>query len=146
MRDEFLNGQIFYSIKELRVLAEPLAQAIQHRPATPLVGLQVGWAKGMAGSTCGDSLHRSELRNRCASLTKLLVHNIGQTVGFHFSILTMKSNIDATRLLPELCIFALHIFVQISTSVHAIPKEGLCFVHKSLIYRADISNPSLSAI
>jgi transposase InsO family protein len=39
IRDEFLNGEIIYSMKDLRVLAEPGA-ALQHRSAALLAGLQ----------------------------------------------------------------------------------------------------------
>ena len=33
LRDEFLNGEIFYSMKELRVLAERWRKTLQHLPA-----------------------------------------------------------------------------------------------------------------
>ena len=41
-RDEFLNGEIFYSMKELRMLA----CALQHHPATLLAGFDPRHPRG----------------------------------------------------------------------------------------------------
>ena len=40
LRDEFLNGEIFYSMKELQRAGGALARPLQHRQAALLAGLQ----------------------------------------------------------------------------------------------------------
>ena len=53
LRDEFLNGEIFYSMKELRVLAERWRVPLQHDQATLLAGLQITGTRGMADKQHG---------------------------------------------------------------------------------------------
>ncbi len=84
LRDEFLNGELFYSIKELRVLAERWRvhyntvrphSSLGYRPPAPETWLDFdhsaarGASRFAPGSPCCHTLHRSELRNQCATLT-----------------------------------------------------------------------------
>ena len=75
LRDEFLNGEIFYSILELRVLAE--RWRVHYNTVRPhsSLGYKPPAPEAWLASTAWQP---SELRERCATLTKLLVQNIGQ--------------------------------------------------------------------
>jgi putative transposase len=53
LRDEFLNPEIFYSIKELRVLADRW-HPLQHRQAPLLAGLQATSTRGVDDKQQGD--------------------------------------------------------------------------------------------
>ena len=53
LRDEFLNGEIFYFIKELRVLAERWRVPLQHRQAALFAGLPTTGSQSMADLTWG---------------------------------------------------------------------------------------------
>jgi len=79
MRDEFLKGEIFYSMKELHVLAECWRNHYNTiRPhsslSTDLQAQRHGWHRPLGRRI----LHRSELGDRYATLTIQLVQNIGQ--------------------------------------------------------------------
>ena len=92
LRDEFLNGEIFYSMKELRVLAE--RWRVHYNTIRPhsLARLQITGARGMADKRHGawrsgnryalpTSPHPRrrllELRNSCATLTLPTAQKIG---------------------------------------------------------------------
>ncbi len=47
LRDEFLNGEIFYSMKELRA-GRTLARPLQHRQISLFAGLSTSGAAGLA--------------------------------------------------------------------------------------------------
>ena len=73
LRDEFLNGELFYSMKELRVLAERWRvhsntvrphSSLAYRPPAPEAWLtSTSWQHGASrfapGSPCCHTLHRS---------------------------------------------------------------------------------------
>ena len=40
LRDELLNGEIFYSLKEVETLTERLEKGVQHNPSTQLARVQ----------------------------------------------------------------------------------------------------------
>ena len=48
LRDELLNGEIFYTLKEAKVVIEELAAALQHRPAALIAGLPAARPRGRA--------------------------------------------------------------------------------------------------
>jgi putative transposase len=48
LRDEFLNGEIFYSLKEAQILTERWARRIQHGAAALGAGLQAAGAGGLS--------------------------------------------------------------------------------------------------
>ena len=48
LRDELLNGEIFYTLEEARVVIEAVAPALQHGPAALIPGLQTASAGGNA--------------------------------------------------------------------------------------------------
>jgi len=50
LRDECLNGEIFYSLKEARVVIELWAQVLQHDPTTQLTGIS---SVGPGNLECG---------------------------------------------------------------------------------------------
>ena len=94
LRDEFLNGEIFYSMKELRVLAERWRVHYNTDQATLLAGLQITGTRGMADKQHGawrsgnryalpTSPHPRrrllELRNSCATLTHPTAQKIGHS-------------------------------------------------------------------
>jgi putative transposase len=79
LRDEFLNGEIFYSMKEIRVLAERWRIHYNTlRPHSSLGGERWNSRFAPAIPSC-QNLQRSETRDRCATLTSNLVQKIGQT-------------------------------------------------------------------
>jgi transposase InsO family protein len=47
LRDEFLNGEIFYSMKEIRVLAERWRSPLQHHKAALFARLQATSTGGL---------------------------------------------------------------------------------------------------
>ena len=51
LRDEFLNGEIFYSLREVQVLAERWRGSLQHHPATLLAGLPIAGTGDVAPRT-----------------------------------------------------------------------------------------------
>ena len=95
LRDEFLNGEIFYSMKELRVLAERWRVHYNTiRPHSSL-GLQITGTRGMADKQHGvwrsgnryalpTSPHPRrrllELRRSCATLTHPTAQKIGHSI------------------------------------------------------------------
>ena len=101
LRDEFLNGEIFYSIKELRVLAARW-RVHYHRQTALLAGLQTTSTGGRADKRQGvwrsgnryalpTSPHPRrrllELRNSCVTLTLPTAQKIGHsTVAFTLGI------------------------------------------------------------
>ncbi|KMW58669.1 Mobile element protein [Candidatus Rhodobacter oscarellae] len=44
-RDELLNGEIFYSLREAQILIEPMAHPLQHHQATPRPGIPTARAR-----------------------------------------------------------------------------------------------------
>jgi hypothetical protein len=95
IRDEFLNGEIFYAMKDLRVLAERWRSTTTPFSRTPRWATDPqhlrladfnrstgrdGNRYALAIPSC-PILQPSELRDHCATLTKLLEQNIGQTRG-----------------------------------------------------------------
>jgi len=96
LRDEFLNGEIFYSLKGGAGPGGEVARPLQHRATTLLAGLSTTRHRGMAGGdqnrvwrsgklgTLPTSPHprlrRDINKTRCATLTIQLVQNIGQTI------------------------------------------------------------------
>jgi transposase InsO family protein len=50
--DEFLNDEIFYSMREIRVMAERW-RPLQHRPATLLAGRSATGTRGLGGKVLG---------------------------------------------------------------------------------------------
>ena len=93
LRDEFLNGEIFYSIKELRVLAERWRvhyntirphSSLGYRAPAPITCQCEQQGHGTVESKMRFPLSHTPRRRRnesaicCATLTKLLVQNIGQ--------------------------------------------------------------------
>jgi len=95
LRDEFLNGEIFYSLKEVQVLAERWRIHYKHHQATLLARLPIAstgdmapqdqtrvWRSGKQ-STLPTSPHprrRQDIyKTLCATLTVQLVQKIGQT-------------------------------------------------------------------
>jgi putative transposase len=94
LRDEFLNGELFYSIKEVRVLAERWRVHYNTVRATLLTWLQTTGAGGLGGKELGvwrsgnryalptsphPRLRLSIDKDSCATLTTELVQKIGQT-------------------------------------------------------------------
>ena len=67
LRDEFLNGELFYSMKELRVLAE--RWRVHSNTVRPHSSLGYRPPAPEAWLTSTSWQHRSELRGRCATLT-----------------------------------------------------------------------------
>jgi hypothetical protein len=53
LRDEFLNGEIFYSLKEAQILTERWASGIQHGAAALGAGLQAAGAASHLAETTG---------------------------------------------------------------------------------------------
>ena len=95
LRDEFLNGEIFYSLKEVQVLAERWRVHYNTVQATLFAGLQIAgtrawqteintgaWRSGKQRtlSTSPHPRRGDEITNsaRCATLTIQLVQKIGQ--------------------------------------------------------------------
>jgi transposase InsO family protein len=74
LRDEFLNGEIFYSIKELRMLAE--RWRVHYNTVRPHSSL--GYRPPAPEAWLTSTRGLPELRDSCATLTHLLVQNIGQ--------------------------------------------------------------------
>jgi len=93
LRDEFLNGELFYSMKEIRVLAERWRvhyntvrphSSLGYRPPAP-----EAWMV-----TPGRILQRSEPADRCATLTIQLVQKVGQTsVEYDYATFTSLSSV-----------------------------------------------------
>ncbi len=96
LRDEFLNGEIFYSMKELRVLAERWRihyntvrphSSLGYRPPAPQAcqaAINQGHGEVESTNALSTSPHprlrrrRSYSSSRCATLTIELVQKIGQ--------------------------------------------------------------------
>jgi transposase InsO family protein len=49
LRDELLNGEIFYSLKEVEILTEPLEKGVQHNPSTQLARVQTASTRKPSG-------------------------------------------------------------------------------------------------
>jgi len=69
LRDEFLSGELFYSMKELRVLAE--RWRVHYNTVRPhsSLGYRPPASEAWMTSTTCHTLHRSDLRGQCATLT-----------------------------------------------------------------------------
>ena len=67
LRDQFLNGELFYSMKELRVLAE--RWRVHYNTVRPHSSLGYRPPAPEAWLTSTSWQHRSVLRGRCATLT-----------------------------------------------------------------------------
>ena len=98
LRDEFLNGEIFYSMKEIRVLAERWRvhynmvrphSSLGYRPPAPEAWIAKSLGCGDAGiatlnpASPHPTRRLSELRDSCATLTIALVQKIGQSTFAH---------------------------------------------------------------
>ena len=95
LRDEFLNGEIFYSMKELRVLAERWRvhyntvrphSSLGYKPPAPAAWLTEGSGAWRSGKRYALPTfphprlrRRVDYQSRCATLTIQLVQKIGQT-------------------------------------------------------------------
>ena len=94
LRDEFLNGEIFYSLKEVQVLAERWRvhyntvrphSSLGYRPPAPAarqIKTYGAWKSGKQRTLPTfphPRLRRDNYYARCATLTLELVQNIGQT-------------------------------------------------------------------
>jgi hypothetical protein len=94
LRDEFLNGEIFYSMKEVRVLAERWRvhyntvrphSSLGYRPPAPEAWAEIKtwgmekWKANALPTSPHPRLRRDINKTRCATLTRQLVQKIGQT-------------------------------------------------------------------